>query len=428
MRALLMLPAALAAGGCLHLKAEPMAFRCGTLLTDHMQTYRGAPLIQQLQSFAGQDEEDAGRALFASAGVSLDTLDAAADPLMRALAAPDADRARSTANEPPATLMLSGGGSWGAFGAGFLQALGKRDWKVVTGISTGALQGLMVAAGDYDRMVREYSIGTQQDLAITNSDIGLLIKGSQYDIRPLRAKLMTYLLEPEGAELPFRRMAAPGAPHLLVGMVEGRSGDLKVVSITDMVRAVYAPGTTPTAEQTAALADCVAGVALASSSIPVRLTPVQIDGQTYMDGGVRSSVFDAGVARRVAGFARSGTPPEIYVIRNGPTVVFRDGLENGVAKVDARPDILRVGLRGYSTIVNQSELTSIAALRLIYPTGPIRVMTADGFNAPRNPERCGERPEAVFEPKFMGCLIKWGRFRAQGAPEWIELKETSPAL
>ena len=55
-------------------------------------------------------------------------------------------------------FSMAKGGAWGAFGAGYLGALGRRDWTVVTGISTGALQGLFVAAGDYPALAKAYAI------------------------------------------------------------------------------------------------------------------------------------------------------------------------------------------------------------------------------------------------------------------------------
>lgn len=419
-RALCASGVALGLGGCLHLDARPMTFTCGSMLAPHVTTYQPTPLFSQLQRDAGHDQ---GEALIEGQGLTYERV-TADDPLVRALG----DGPMRLAGGPRRTLMLSGGGSWGAFGAGFLREKGIRDWSIVTGISTGSLQALFVAAGDYDHMVREYGIGDEAELARANSTLGLLRKGSQYDIRPLRAKLIAYLSDRSGGTLPFERMARPGSPALFIGMVEAGSGDMKVVAVSDMVRSVYADGP-PGSARIEALTDCVAGVTLASSSIPVRLTPVRIDGKTYFDGGVRSSVFDAGVAQRLA-FAdkasNGASAPELYVIRNGPTIVFRDAIDpaTGKARVDARPDIGRVGLRGYSTIVNQSELMSIAALRLVYPRGSIRVMTADGFDGPRNPDRCGPRPEAVFDPSFMHCLIAWGGEKARSF-DWIELDDTS---
>lgn len=439
MRIFGILPAAFMLGGCFHLGGKPMTFTGGEMLAAHIETYGATSLIGKLQRDAGFDDCPTGadgKPDCGAAGLmAFDSGRAPADidPIAKALdnwrdprASPLSMEATSDRLGAP-VLMLSGGGSWGAFGAGYLEALDLRDWAVVTGISTGALQGLFVAAGDYSEMVEAYSPEDGREIAKPNGILGLLFRGAENDLAPLRGKVLDYLLPSDGAESPLLRMLRPGAPELSVAMVEARSGDLKVVHVTQMVRATLGRPEQRTPAELRRVAECVAGVVLASSAIPVRLTPVQIDGRTYVDGGVRSSVFDAGVGRklRLYSASRPSTPqPRIYVVRNGPTVVFRDADDPetpGTAAVDARPDAVRVGLRGYSTIVNQNELMSIASLRLRYPTGPIHVATADGFNSPMNPNGCGRRPKEMFNPGFMKCLVEWGRYKARSGSGWIEL-------
>ena len=423
MRMVLVFTLALMGSGCVHLDAKPMNFACRPLLDGNVDTYQPSALFAQIQRDAGYDDR-AGESLTSPQGVAVDNI-SPNDLLISALNS-KAELNRIGARSPK-VLLLSGGGSWGAFGAGFLRKRNVRDWDAVTGISTGSLQGLFVAAGDYDRMVGEYAISEEAEVATANSIPGILRKGSQYDIAPLRMRVFEYLLNSPSGELPFERMARPNAPALFVGMVEASSGNLKVVAISAIVRKSFARGK-PDAAKLGALADCIAGVTLASSSIPVRLTPVRIDGKAYFDGGVRSSVFEAGVALRLASGAKSGNPyvaPDLYVVRNGPTVVFGDDVDpaTGRPNVDVRPDVGRIAMRGYSTIVNQSELMSIAGLRLSYPQGSIKVITADGFNHPRDPGACGPRPRAVFDPTFMRCLIGWGERKASRC-KWIDLDLT----
>jgi len=442
MRILGILPAMLMLAGCVHLDAKPMTFTCGDMLDGHIETYQ--PVFAGLQRDAGLDDCPTGADGRPACGdarmfvASSPPTGPANDPITKAMdqwQASDALRPSLTAPEVGGkrgapVLMLSGGGGWGAFGAGYLQALNRKDWAVVTGVSTGALQGVFVAAGDYSELANAYRIKTGDELAKTNGLLGLAFKGSELDMTPLRQKVMDYLLPANGKESPLLRMRKAGAPYLAIAMVEARTGDLKVVYVTDLVRTSLGQTGQPKPAELRRVAQCVAGVALASSSIPVRLTPVQIDGRTYVDGGVRSSVFDAGMGRVFASYAESGgarAQPAIYVIRNGPTVVFRDIDDPdrpGTAAVDARPDIERVGLRGYSTIVNQNELMSIASLRLNYPTGPINVISADGFNTQgMNPVPCGKRPKEMFNAKFMNCLVDWGDHKARNGPAWIEMDD-----
>jgi hypothetical protein len=415
-----------------------MRFVCGSLLTDNAETYQPTPLFAEIQRDAGHDDCPTGADGKPQCGRPLNDLTnappiGASDAIVNAIEGWRTSKAAGLANKSTATtevpvLMLSGGGLWGSYGAGFLKKPPRRDWAVVTGISTGALQGLFVAAGDYDGLAAAYAPKGDEDFATKNSVLGLLRKGSQYDLAPLRGRVLAYLLPPGGAASPLLKMIEPGRPNLSIAMVEARSGDLKVVHVTQLIRAALNGRPSPDQGLLRRVAECVAGVAIASSSIPVRLTPVQIDGHTYMDGGVRMSVFDAGIGRRMA-YAAGRAPtvaPHLYVVRNGPTVVFRDAdAKNrpGVAAVDARPDAYSVGMRGYSTIVNESELMSVASLRLRYQSGKIDVTTADGFNAPGNRGRCGPRPDEPFNRPFMLCLIEWGQAKAATGKGWISLSK-----
>lgn len=424
-------------GGCAHLGAEPIKISCGELLAANSETYQYNPLFADLQRDAGSDECPTGadRKPYCGSQTALapnQSMVAADDRILQALGAWAADgnkapgRALDKRAEIP-VLLLSGGGAWGAFGAGYLNALPRREWAVVTGISTGALQALYVAAGDYAALASAYAIKSEDKL-VTPNGLGILWKGSEYSIAPLHREILNYLL-PAVGESPLLRMRQPGRPALSIAMVEARTGDLKVVHVTRLLDDALGGEPQPRPADLERAARCVAGVALASSSIPVRLSPVQIDGHTFLDGGVRSSVFVSGIARRIKQFARvSKGSPHLFVIRNGPTIVFRDSMDRDnpeIAEVDKRPDLQRVGMRAYSTIVNQNELMSIASLRLIVPEGPISVIAADGFNAPFNPRPCGPRPKSLFDPKFMRCLVAWGEHKARSGPPWIEIKNIS---
>ncbi|MFW5847823.1 MAG: patatin-like phospholipase family protein [bacterium] len=59
--------------------------------------------------------------------------------------------------------VISGGGAFGAFGAGTLAAL-DRDYEAVAGISTGALMAPMVALREWDVLKEAYTSVTQRDI------------------------------------------------------------------------------------------------------------------------------------------------------------------------------------------------------------------------------------------------------------------------
>src|SRR3954471_19516908 len=87
---------------------------------------------------------------------------------MKARSDEHADRRSATTAPVFDILIISGGGDWGAFGAGFLKgwskvpasdALAKPDFAIVTGVSTGALIAPFAFLGDEestDRILRLY--------------------------------------------------------------------------------------------------------------------------------------------------------------------------------------------------------------------------------------------------------------------------------
>ncbi|OSE70090.1 hypothetical protein R592_24060, partial [Salmonella enterica subsp. enterica] len=129
--------------------------------------------------------------------------------------------------------------------------------------------------------------------------------------------------------------------------------------------------------------------------------------RVYYDGGVRQSVFETMVAAQAyaegraaalmaqsQGMANPPSPPMLYVVRNGPTVLTDD------ASPQKGADALTNALRAEAIVVNQLEVQSIADLRLADPTGPIGLVTADGFDRP--PGSCVKEPkDAMFSPSFM---------------------------
>jgi hypothetical protein len=119
------------------------------------------------------------------------------------------------------------------------------------------------------------------------------------------------------------------------------------------------------------------------------------------------------------------------VIRNGPTWLPPDQvvMPGYPAEIDREADALRAAQRGEAIMVNQLEVSSIAALRLSRPGGAIWFVSADGFQnyTPTYDAtiRCGKLKDAdrkaMFIPRFMKCMMDYGRNRATGGEPWIDL-------
>lgn len=303
-----------------------------------------------------------------------------------------ADPAALTVGPAPerAVLLLSGGGQWGAFGSAFLKQLHESrrlpDFPVVTGVSTGALQALFVAIGDdaaYEELIRNYSPAREKDVVSRNAKPLAAITGSFAGLKPLRRRIEQALCpDPAGGEpclLDRIKALQASKKMVLIGFVEAASGKFHYIDAVEVANRL---------DRSKARA-CLSGAALASAAMPVFFQQVRIDEKTYYDGGVRQSVFEAGVATEVeaaavvalaGGLAPSDTDQPgshgvlpIYVIRNGPTAL------KPTEAADRKADALTAAERAEAIVVNELEVGSIAALRLAHPTGAIRLITADGY-------------------------------------------------
>jgi len=318
-------------------------------------------------------------------------------------------------------LLLSGGGQWGAFGVGFLDRLRTAhpaDFpraKTITGVSTGGLQALFLAVGTdaaFEALKISYAPKSESEVVNRNLKPLAVITGSIAGLKPLKRKVLAALCNDgdaaKGCPL-IDALASDASADAFIGFVDAKSGDFYHVSVK-----LLAHLPKPEAQQ------CIAGAALASAAMPVFFQQVKVGKRVYYDGGVRQSVFEAAVARkafaaaRAAGVADKSGAPTLYVIRNGPTVLNED-------KAPARrADALTNALRAQAIVVNQLEVQSIADLRLSNPTGPIVLITADGytgFGCPKRPDK------AMFSPLFMRCLTRFGAARADRNPPWRPLSK-----
>jgi predicted acylesterase/phospholipase RssA len=207
-----------------------------------------------------------------------------------------AKKARESAKPPVAyprktVLVVTGGGSYGAYPAGVLvgwTATGTRpEFDVVTGISTGALLGAFAFLGPSEdcELQRCYTTLRNSDIYRTNRLIPAILSESIADTAPL-AKLIERLATDER----IRRCA-----------IEHAKGRRFYVGTTDLdarrafVWDMGAIASRDTPESRALFRK----VLLASSAIPgffppVRI-PITVDGKRYVerhiDGGTTSSMF-----------------------------------------------------------------------------------------------------------------------------------------
>lgn len=186
-------------------------------------------------------------------------------------------------------LIISGGGDYGAFGAGVLQGWGRvaaeqacrPEFDLVTGVSTGALIAPFAFVGesdDYGRILRLYTEPKDDWFALRGLLFFLPSNSSLTDNTGLRRDVQKEL----DASM-IERIAAMGERNrlLLVGTTDLDLGVLHPWDLTVEAQKVAAGGSS----------ERFYDVIMASTAIPAVFPPVIIDGSLYVDGGTTANIL-----------------------------------------------------------------------------------------------------------------------------------------
>jgi predicted acylesterase/phospholipase RssA len=202
--------------------------------------------------------------------------------------------AKATAQPTIDVLVISGGGDWGAFGAGVLKGWGRvkgefarPQFDVVTGVSTGALIAPFAFLGDdqsIERIVQLYRT-PQKDVAVSRGWFFFLPNNPSFYLLPgLERELRTALDRP----MIERIAAADGTGRALV--VNTTNIDLGDMQAWDIV-----------AEAKRSLSgnneDHVRTILLASAGIPAVFPARGIGEYLYVDGAITGNILYGGRAR-----------------------------------------------------------------------------------------------------------------------------------
>jgi hypothetical protein len=324
----------------------------------------------------------------------------------------DARKANGSSLErrPMAALVLSGGGSNGAFGAGFLRGWtesGSRPtFQLVTGISTGALIAPYAFLGsDYDHELEQaFTSITTKDVYTIRSPLTVLKKDSLARTDQLGARLEEMITDDM-----LRAIAA-----------EHRRGRRLYVGTTNLDAqrfVVWNMGAIADSGRPGSL-DLFRKVLLASASIPVAFPPVYIeveaDGRSFdemhVDGGVISELFlwgamvDIAGARRELGVDPHHAPPaSIYIIRN--------------SQIDPAPELVEPRLIG---IAERSMITLLKAVAIgdLARIWKLSKEVGVDFNYVGIPPEHAETPTGTFKPPDMRRLFELGRAIALSDEPW----------
>lgn len=167
-------------------------------------------------------------------------------------------------------LVLSGGGSKGAFQLGALETLQEQGYTYnsIAGVSVGALNGALISAGELDRLGEIWRTITEEQVYRKRSLVELASAYLLYKIGLRKPPLAVYSNKPLAKLIEKEIKGLEFDLPLKIGRVELQSG--KYISTIN-------PGSPDFGKQL-----------LASSAIPVIWDPVKIDGKFVVDGGIRN--------------------------------------------------------------------------------------------------------------------------------------------
>jgi hypothetical protein len=384
-----------------------------------------------------------------------------ADVFREELATPSAE---TGTGQLPSMLFMSGGGEHGAFSAGILDEWAKRSpggelpkFQVVTGISTGSILATFAFTGDASDAVAGYTITNETQLLtpyltrkkdgkIEWSSFGRIAKhGAVANLNPLRDRIRGYLTD---AVLGRVRDGHEAGRKLMVGVVDVDTGQGVALDLGEMGARYFKPGNTDS--ERAQIKTCYIEAIAASSSAPMAAVPAFIDNRMYVDGGMRFGMFADEIGGALRDHAASRPPHQranVYLIANGtqettpvcgkvdkslcaPPNPPTGGLEGEHEKWE----FLQLAMRSERILVNQVYRFSADKVRTEAELSgsPFKFAKIDSdvdtyvytLNDPvlgTGTRTCAEWTALdqellhplQFYPRYMRCLIDYGRMRAR---------------
>ncbi|MEM7059162.1 MAG: patatin-like phospholipase family protein [Pseudomonadota bacterium] len=310
-------------------------------------------------------------------------------------------------------LVLSGGGSDGAYGAGLLNGwsdrIGRPEFALVTGISTGALIAPFAFLGsDYDDELERFYTNTGTDdlidlqifSALTGRVLGLT------NTSKLRETLTRVInrdfLDRIADEHRKGRRLLIGTTNL--DAQRPVTWDIGAIAVSDHPKRLR----------------LVRDILLASASIPGAFPPVLFNvaignraySEMHVDGGVTRQLF---ALPRGLGLRETEIPGEaamtlgtIYVVRN---------TKLAPSFADTEAGIFHIAARSISTLIKSSGVADVGTVR--------EVAREEGFGLALTavPESFDVPEQDLFDPVYMRALFKVGYDLAFEGEPWETVLE-----
>jgi predicted acylesterase/phospholipase RssA len=306
---------------------------------------------------------------------------------------------------PESLLAISGGGDNGAFGAGVLvgwsESGTRPSFKIVTGISTGALIAPLAFVGrDYDPLLAGmYTTIDQTDIFEKRPIVAGFLSDALADTTPLQHLLEKYV----DAKLVAR--IAEESKH-------GRALVIITTNLDAGVPVVWNIGAIAESGRPEAIG-LIRKILLASASVPGFFPPVMfdvvVDGvahqEMHVDGGASMQTFLYPAALQVKKIPNGGgtRPRTAYVIRNGRLTESWDEVARSTPAI---------ATRAVATLTVNSGVGDLYRIYALAKRDGVRLRLAyieDDFEQPH---------PAEFDRQYMTKLFEYGRAKAQAGYPW----------
>jgi predicted acylesterase/phospholipase RssA len=302
---------------------------------------------------------------------------------------------------PAAYLAISGGGDGGAFGAGLLNGWTKAgtrpEFKMVTGISTGALIAPFAFLGsEYDeRLAAFYTNITAKDVSRKRSLLTLIYQDAITDTTPLW-------------NLVKKAVTQEMLDRIAVEHLRGRILLIATTNLDARVPVIWNITEIAAGRRPDALA-LVHRILIASAAIPGTFPPVMFDveagGKTYqemhVDGATTAQVFAYPAAVHLHELA----PRErrLFIIRNAR-------LDPEWAQTDRR--ILPIAMRAIACLVQYEGMGDLYAIHSLCQRDRIE------YNLAFIPPTFDTPHTSLFDPVYMKALYETGERMAVKGTDW----------
>jgi hypothetical protein len=312
-------------------------------------------------------------------------------------------------------LAISGGGADGAYGAGVMcgwtDAGTRPEFKVVTGISTGALTAPFVFLGPAydDRLRKVYTSVSTDEIATSRGMLAALYSDALMDTVPLRTLLGTLVDE---------RMMQDIAR-------EYARGRLLMVATTNLDAnrgVIWNVGAIASSGDPKAL-KLIHDILIASAAIPAAFPPVMIDveldgvryQEMHVDGGAKAQVF-----LYPPTFALSARASEEGIERERVAYVIRNArLDPQWASVQRRT--LSIAGRAISSLIQTQGVGDLYRIYMITQRDGV------GFNLAFIPPTFNVKATEDFDPVYMTKLFEVG-YTAATAPGGYPWHKSPPGF